>query len=68
MFAYRIKRSKRPWDAPDKFIYSAQYKRSEHGKWFLYSDAFLDTWEAAYKVLEQHANPAALAVKFVGTF
>jgi hypothetical protein len=53
--------------------YVARYKSGglawpSASKWTFYADGIKHTWEDAYAVLEQHANPAALVVRFVGTF
>lgn len=49
----------------DKYI--AQYKENCGDCWHTFlGDA--DTWEGAYDILCEHATPAALAVRFVGTF
>ena len=61
MFAYRIVK------VSDN-LYVAQYKRNNSWAWKSYANGEKSTWEEAYKVLEQHANPAQLQVKFVGTF
>ena len=50
-------------------VYVAQwkYETTFYGGWRTYANS-RGTWDEAYAALEQHANPAALAVRFVGTF
>lgn len=51
----------------EQAIYHAEWRRGVYGRWHLYYDGTRDTWEGAYAVLKQHATPAVLAVRFVGT-
>lgn len=46
----------------------ARYRRGMHGEWKQYSIRVATTWDGAYKQLEARSTPAALAVRFVGTF
>lgn len=72
MYAYRILVS-------DQGNFFPEYKRGKHSSLEAYQKRYrkgikliieplqFPAWEGAYKVLEQHATPAALAVKFVDT-
>lgn len=56
--------------APSGVCY-AKYRRGyADPSWHTYVESFskAHTWEEAYTLLEKHANPAVLAVRFVGTF